>query len=349
MVPERPIYQTPGVLIRTARTAQGLSLQDLAAETRIPDRLLVAIENDDYDQLSGALYARSFLRSCGQSLGLDPSLLLDSYERLLTEQEPEIPVDQTWEEEASIQRVGVLPWRKIILGGALLVFAVLLVWAVLHFTGGDAPPPGDAGESATTLPASQDDESPGTAAGDTVGQVVQDDPAADEGTASAPTVTAALDTTEAPVREDVVRAVDVNPEPAADVTPPRPDVLTALASLPRGDRSLVFDDGESWPLVLCVITDQQLGFAVGSDGDREARDVVWPARPSQGVPQEGAVQGRLYAVGGRYVAYWGAADHFLLRLTRADGVTVVLNGKPLTIPERSVGREWVLDRSQLGP
>jgi hypothetical protein len=125
--------------------------------------------------------------------------------------------------------------------------------------------------------------------------------------------------------------------------------LALLASLPPGDRSLVFDDGESWPLVLCVVTEGRIDYAVGSDGDRRARDVVWPDQPTHGVPAEGVVAGRLYSVGGRHVAYWGAADHFLLRLTRAEGVTVVLNGTPLAVPEGSVGREWVLDRSQLGP
>ena len=101
--------------------------------------------------------------------------------------------------------------------------------------------------------------------------------------------------------------------------------------------------------MLCIVTEDRVDFAVGSDGDREARDVAWPGQPAQGVPSEGVVAGRIHAVGGRYVAYWGAADHFLLRLTSAEGVTVVLNGPALSIPERSVGREWVLDRSQLGP
>ncbi|MBU0740986.1 helix-turn-helix domain-containing protein [bacterium] len=349
MSADRPVYQTPGAMIRAARTARRLSLSDLAAETRIPDRLLSAIENDDYDQLSGALYARSFLRTCGQSLGLDPSLLIDSYERLLTEQEPEIPADQTWEEEAQIQRIGGLPWRKILVIGTALAAVALVVWLVQRSNGDDATPRGDAVESEARLQAPGEAGAAGSAAGDSTGPVGSDVLPGDGEGPSASAEAPAGAATGVPAQGGDPRGVDTIPGTTAGEAPPPSDVLTALGSLPRGDLSLVFDDGESWPLVLCVVTDRRLGFAVGSDGDREARDVAWPARPAQGVPQEGVVAGRLYEVGGRYVAYWGAADHFLLKLTRADGVTVVLNGTPLAIPARSVGREWVLDRSQLGP
>ncbi|MBC8423343.1 helix-turn-helix domain-containing protein [bacterium] len=344
MAPDPSIYQTPGAMIRAARMARGLGLQDLAAETRIPDRLLAAIENDDFDQLSGALYARSFLRSCGQSLGLDPARLLESYERLLTEREPDVPPDQTWEEETTVQRVGVLPWHRIAIVAGAVALALLLVWAVLGIFGGDDTPADPAtqpaaGEVGTTADAAEEDA-----------HAVEVDADADTGDEAPRTV---RDETPAelppPARTETRREADPDLDQDDGDVSPSPAALAALASLPRGDPSLVFDDGESWPLVLCVVTEARVDFAVGSDGDREASDVAWPAQPAHGVPSEGVVAGRLYMVGGRYVAYWGAADHFLLRLTRAEDVTVVLNGTALAIPERSVGREWVLDRSQLGP
>jgi len=327
MDPDRPVYQTPGAMIRSAREARHLSLQDLAAETRIPDRLLAAIERDDYDQLSGALYARSFLRSCGGSLGLDPALLLESYERLLTEREPDVPADQTWEEEAVVQRVGGVPWRPILVVGAALAGLALIVAVVVKLAGGGGSPEAPASTAGGERTATVD--------------VIDPEPGAEDA------ADAGGEDPRATGREDGTPA---EADAASDgAVAPAPDALAALESLPRGDRSLVFDDGESWPLVLCVVTDRPLDFAVGSDGDREARDIVWPETPVHGVPEDGVVAGRLYTVGGRHVAYWGAADHFLLRLSRADGVTVVLNGTPLAIPERSVGREWVLDRAQLGP
>ena len=38
MVPEHPVFQTPGAMIKAAREAKGLSRETLCAETRIPDR-----------------------------------------------------------------------------------------------------------------------------------------------------------------------------------------------------------------------------------------------------------------------------------------------------------------------
>ncbi len=331
MAPDQPVFQTPGAMIRATREAKGLSLADLAAETRIPDRLLAALEIDDFDQLSGTLYVRSFLRSCAQTLGLDPAVLLDSYERMLTEQAPEIPADQTWEEETEVQRIGVVPWTRLGIVAAALLLVVLLVWAGRSFFGGadTSAPDGATNEQVT------EDEDETSTVSESPTPVVQD---------TLPTAIA--DTEPDDTAADLSRVATGTDGP---VVTPDPDELAAVVSLPPGDPSLVFTGDETWPLVLRVVLDRRIDFGVGSDGDREARDVTWPDRTIHGVPAEGVTPGRIYTVGGRHVAYWGAADHFLLKLSNIDGVTVSLNGRPLDIPTRIVGHEWVLDRSRLAP
>jgi cytoskeletal protein RodZ len=331
MAPDQPVFQTPGAMIRSTREAKGLSLDDLAAETRIPDRLLAALEIDDFDQLSGTLYVRSFLRSCAQSLGLDPAVLLDSYERMLTEQEPEIPADQTWEEETKVQRIGAVPWARLGIVAVSLILVVLLVWAGRSFFGGADTSAPDA-TTTEQVPEGGDEaaaasESQSVAAADTLSPVIPDTVANDIVAESLPAAT----------------------ETDGPVVTPDPDELAAVVSLPPGDPTLVFAGDETWPLVLRVVLDRRFDFGVGSDGDREARDVTWPERTIHGVPAEGVTPGRIYTVGGRHVAYWGAADHFLLKLSSIEGVTVSLNGHPLDIPTRIVGHEWVLDRSRLAP
>ncbi len=353
-------YRTPGALIRAAREARGMTVDDLAAETRIPDRLLTAMEQDDFDRLSGALYARSFLRNCAQALGLDPADLLDAYERMLTEQAPEVPADQTWETETAVQRVGGVPWKTVALGAGGLVLLVLLVWGGIAIFGDgedEAPSSGPVAEQ-TTRPDTGEggggaesgrDETPDRAASDeATDDRTQDDQATDE---RRPTDTEPPAST--PIEEDTpTRDEPAVVEPVVEEAP----IVRAddagdedAAALPVGDGRLVFAGGETWPLVLRVVLDARVDLAVGSDGDREARPVPWPDRPVYGVPAEDVVPGRVYTVGGRHVAYWGAADHFLLRLSSADGVSVTLNGRPLDIPPRSVGREWVLDRTRLAP
>lgn len=66
--------QTPagiGARLRAAREAKGLSLEQVAAETRIPQRHLVAIEAGDFAKLPGRTYAVGFSRTYARMVGLD--------------------------------------------------------------------------------------------------------------------------------------------------------------------------------------------------------------------------------------------------------------------------------------
>ena len=60
-----------GRKLRAAREAAGLDIAQVAAETRIPDRHLLAIENGDFSALPARTYAVGFSRSYARLLGLD--------------------------------------------------------------------------------------------------------------------------------------------------------------------------------------------------------------------------------------------------------------------------------------
>ena len=49
--------QSTGELLRRAREQKGLSLEDIAKKTRIPQRHLASIETGDFDALPGRTYA----------------------------------------------------------------------------------------------------------------------------------------------------------------------------------------------------------------------------------------------------------------------------------------------------
>lgn len=68
---------TAGQRLQSARRAKGIELAQIAAETRIPLRHLVAIENDDYSQLPSRTYAIGFARTYARVLELDEAELLD--------------------------------------------------------------------------------------------------------------------------------------------------------------------------------------------------------------------------------------------------------------------------------
>ncbi|MES2599083.1 MAG: helix-turn-helix domain-containing protein [Verrucomicrobiota bacterium] len=68
-----PIGQT----LKAAREQRGLSLLDVAYQTRIPVSRLTMLEQDNFAALGGMTYARSFLRHYSQYLEVDASAILE--------------------------------------------------------------------------------------------------------------------------------------------------------------------------------------------------------------------------------------------------------------------------------
>lgn len=66
-----------GHQLRRARLKRGLSLPDVAHHTRIPAERLNDLENDNYNNHGGLIYAKNFLRSYANYLDVDASLVLD--------------------------------------------------------------------------------------------------------------------------------------------------------------------------------------------------------------------------------------------------------------------------------
>lgn len=62
---------TVGERLRAAREKMGLSLEDLAAQTRIPQRHLESIERADWDALPAPTYTTGFAKSYASAVGLD--------------------------------------------------------------------------------------------------------------------------------------------------------------------------------------------------------------------------------------------------------------------------------------
>jgi transcriptional regulator with XRE-family HTH domain len=72
----------PGAYIRAQRKRLGMSLDQLAALTKIPRRQLELLEADRYAELPGLVFAKGFLRCCARALDLDPEAVIGLlYER----------------------------------------------------------------------------------------------------------------------------------------------------------------------------------------------------------------------------------------------------------------------------
>ena len=69
--PEATELSSVGERLRIAREEKGFSLEDIAAETRIPRRHLESLENADWERLPAPTYTIGFAKSYASSVGLD--------------------------------------------------------------------------------------------------------------------------------------------------------------------------------------------------------------------------------------------------------------------------------------
>jgi cytoskeleton protein RodZ len=139
--------RTIGEALRSAREAQGRSLDDAAVATRIRASYLEALEQERFGELGGNVYAKGFLRSYAGYLGVDPAPLLEAYR---TQETPEAPLF-----EHAPRAIGGLEsgrrGRSWLAVAIVCVSIILLVslWGLLR----PAPDPGDALPAFVTTPA----------------------------------------------------------------------------------------------------------------------------------------------------------------------------------------------------
>lgn len=77
-----------GAVLRDARIKRGLSLEAVAAQTRISKRFLDAIENDRFSEFPAIVYLRGFLKGYCEHLDLDFTVLWDKIEASTKPEQP---------------------------------------------------------------------------------------------------------------------------------------------------------------------------------------------------------------------------------------------------------------------
>src|SRR6478735_2323332 len=85
---EQPAPATVGERLREARESRGLTLAQVAGETRIPQRHLQTIEAGDFAALPARTYAISFSRNYARMVGLDQDEIAAEVRAELDAQDP---------------------------------------------------------------------------------------------------------------------------------------------------------------------------------------------------------------------------------------------------------------------
>jgi cytoskeleton protein RodZ len=124
--------QSLGEKLRQAREERGISVSEVAEQTRISPLYIKAIENDDYKPLPGGIFNKGFVRSYARYVGFDEEEALRDYAELIgatgmqAEAEQTVHRSEVWTDDRSVRSLApTIIFAAIILvmlvGGLLLL------------------------------------------------------------------------------------------------------------------------------------------------------------------------------------------------------------------------------------
>ena len=133
MTAQGPGEMRIGEVLKQARSRAGLDIRAVEEQTKIRVKYLRALEDEEWDALPSSAYAKGFLRTYAQLLGLDGEALADAYRRQVERgrTDPTFLGDQVLERRRLAGEPKGPPWLLIAVGLALLVGGVLLAIGLL--------------------------------------------------------------------------------------------------------------------------------------------------------------------------------------------------------------------------
>lgn len=121
-----PTTSSAGERLRVAREAKGLSLEELASQTRIPLRHLQSLEQGDWARLPAPTYTIGFAKSYASAVGLDRN---EISEELRAEMGGQRPDSGTAEVFQPADPGRTMPkWLVLAAIGGIIVVVLLLSW-----------------------------------------------------------------------------------------------------------------------------------------------------------------------------------------------------------------------------
>ena len=111
-----------GRYLQSIRLEKKISLEDVAAQTRIGLGNLILVEQEDHEQLPAEVFVKGFLRSYAAAIGADGDEAVRRYESRLN------VVQKIAESEASVEKPVKQVWWKLIL--ALCAFLCIIALSI---------------------------------------------------------------------------------------------------------------------------------------------------------------------------------------------------------------------------
>ena len=134
-----------GTILKEARIAKNLSLDDLQEITKIQKRYLIGIEEGNYSLMPGNFYVRAFIKQYAEAIGLDPEELFEEFNNEIpSTHADDIPGQLSRVKtkrtigEGSSKFLDVLP--KLLIVIVVIGLFVFIWWYLAKNTGNDTDP-----------------------------------------------------------------------------------------------------------------------------------------------------------------------------------------------------------------
>lgn len=171
-----------GTYLKEQRETLGISLEQIQSTTKIQKRYIVAIEEGDYKQLPGAFYARAFIKTYAEALGLDVDEVFTTYKRDLPEPEAQPVVElsrrATYSKSTAPKKSVAKRWiPNIIIIALIFAIGVALYYGFQAFQDGDGTKTATPKQSEVTI---DEGDAPSEEADAPIAEEPKDEPAKKE-------------------------------------------------------------------------------------------------------------------------------------------------------------------------
>lgn len=141
-----------GERLRAAREEKGISLEEIAAQTRIPRRHLESLEQSDWSRLPAPTYTIGFAKSYASAVGLDRGEIGDQLRAELGGQRPDAAMAAEVFEPADPKRT--MPrWLVLSAVAAIVLVVAVMSWLSNRSLAPDEPAPAEVAATAPGEPA----------------------------------------------------------------------------------------------------------------------------------------------------------------------------------------------------
>lgn len=119
---------SPGAAIRDARNRARMSLEELAAATKLARGTLEALERDDFNALLEPVYVRGYYRKCAKILNLSEKDLVETYNARVTPKRPDPPSKLRLASGTEIGSGNPLPLPMAIAAAFAAILVSIAIW-----------------------------------------------------------------------------------------------------------------------------------------------------------------------------------------------------------------------------